>query len=1101
LRSAVRSGAVAPAATEGAGSATSLALGGLLLAAFVIRLLFIGADGFKSDVSTFEAWALALAANPLRDFFAKSSFADYPPGYFFVLWFVGHAYKALIHSDPDYAILKAFVKLPAILMDLVCSYLIFRIVKRFASLAWAFAALAFFAFNPASIFISAYWGQVDSVAMGFTLFAILRVLEAADSTGRQSAYALIEAWLAIAISILIKPPAVVIVPLLLAFVFATRDGAERKVRALATGAGIVGALALAYLAALAFHPGLNPAGQYEWLYGRYKYASSVYPFSSVNAFNLYAMLHHFWEPDSQTPLNWTIGSLTIAPPLYDWGILLMVALAALVLTGYLQRRDGDAGPAFLEGAMILSLGYFVFSTRMHERYIFNAFVLAMPLIWMRRRYLYAAVILTLTLLANLYYSLYYLHVVDAKTPGLDATDLIPWLSHPASVINVAVFLYLGWSYLGSGSGATAAADPLERVNLVALGRSGAFAARRWFAPLEGVAAMRPLDWGIAAACTVASFVLSFVGYAQPAEKYFDEIYYARAAEEYLGHKEIFEFTHPPLTKLIITFSTWLMHSDTGAGWRFMNLVVGALMVLVMYVFAKRLLGSTLFATFAAGLLVLDGMHFTQSRIATPEITVAFFSLLTLYAFYRFWLASRVRVAPAAASLRSMARHEGIWLAGATLVAAGLTALVASGQSFAAHVVAFLYFEVGFYLAVRLTVPLLRRAKPLVSYADGARLTAGVLQTPDGGLVPLERGAATPGEVSQAGKNGLTYVDGDLRIEYNRDGSVRYATPEGEAAFAAEGTMKAGGAVVDGQRDGRLWMWILAICCGCLAASKWNGLFDFFVIWFWVAVVVSQRYWAAALRAMGRAGAALRPAVWGNPSGFSFDIVMAAMLFVGATIYAFSYIPYFRLGHGLGDLVQLQHDMYAYHCCAPTVMLSAGAKHPYMSQWWQWPLVLRPISYFYHDWRTGAASASPTACCLAEILALPNPAIWWLGLIAVPVMGWLGWRERNKGYGLLFIAYFFQWLPWIGSPRLAFEYHFFPNLAVIVLADTILLQRLWQLGTRLPARFFWLRPVVVGYGALVFGLFVFFYPILAGVHITWQTWDARMWHWLMQNQWV
>ena len=34
--------------------------------------------------------------------------------------------------------------------------------------------------------------------------------------------------------------------------------------------------------------------------------------------------------------------------------------------------------------------------------------------------------------------------------------------------------------------------------------------------------------------------------------YFDEIYYARAGDEYLQHKDIFEFTHPPLTKLIIT---------------------------------------------------------------------------------------------------------------------------------------------------------------------------------------------------------------------------------------------------------------------------------------------------------------------------------------------------------------------------------------------------------------------------------------------------------------------------------------------------------------------------------------------------------------------
>ena len=42
------------------------------------------------------------------------------------------------------------------------------------------------------------------------------------------------------------------------------------------------------------------------------------------------------------------------------------------------------------------------------------------------------------------------------------------------------------------------------------------------------------------------------------------------------------------------------------------------------------------------MLLFDGFHFVQSRIATPEITVAFFSLATLYAFYRVWTASAAR---------------------------------------------------------------------------------------------------------------------------------------------------------------------------------------------------------------------------------------------------------------------------------------------------------------------------------------------------------------------------------------------------------------------------------------------------------------------------
>ena len=55
-----------------------------------------------------------------------------------------------------------------------------------------------------------------------------------------------------------------------------------------------------------------------------------------------------------------------------------------------------------------------------------------------------------------------------------------------------------------------------------------------------------------------------------------------------------------------------------------------------------------------------------------------------------------------------------------------------------------------------------------------------------------------------------------------------------------------------------------------------------------------------------------------------------------------------------------------------------ATHPYSSKWWQWPLLQVPISYYYKDFRAGAAPANGAACCVAEILALPNPVVWWLG---------------------------------------------------------------------------------------------------------------------------
>ncbi len=186
----------------------------------------------------------------------------------------------------------------------------------------------------------------------------------------------------------------------------------------------------------------------------------------------------------------------------------------------------------------------------------------------------------------------------------------------------------------------------------------------------------PLDYAIVVALGIGNFILSFVGYWWPngsscwAEAglqrcgIFDETYFARAGEEYLQNLRIYENTHPSLSKLLITLSMMLFggmpkghglggwtflngiighmsDGDNPYGWRFLNLIFGALVVMVLYCFAKRITGSTLFATVTGLLLTFDGMHFVQSRTATPEGFVIFFATLAVYAFYRFWISSQV----------------------------------------------------------------------------------------------------------------------------------------------------------------------------------------------------------------------------------------------------------------------------------------------------------------------------------------------------------------------------------------------------------------------------------------------------------------------------
>jgi dolichyl-phosphate-mannose--protein O-mannosyl transferase len=88
---------------------------------------------------------------------------------------------------------------------------------------------------------------------------------------------------------------------------------------------------------------------------------------------------------------------------------------------------------------------------------------------------------------------------------------------------------------------------------------------------------------------------------------------------------------------------------------------------------------------------------------------------------------------------------------------------------------------------------------------------------------------------------------------------------------------------------------------------------------------------------------------------------------------------------------------------------------------------------------------------------------------------------------LFATYFIQWLPWVGSPRLMFEYHFFPNLAVIVLCNAVLIQRLYAKFSKANRNWY-----LGGYATAVVLLFAYFYPVLAGVGMSYDAWHARMW---------
>ncbi|MDR0493338.1 MAG: glycosyltransferase family 39 protein [Nitrososphaerota archaeon] len=109
--------------------------------------------------------------------------------------------------------------------------------------------------------------------------------------------------------------------------------------------------------------------------------------------------------------------------------------------------------------------------------------------------------------------------------------------------------------------------------------------------------------------------------------YFDEVYFARSAEELANHQIPLERTHPPLGKLIQAVGV-LAFGETPFGWRIVGVVFGMLMVPLMYLLGKKLFGTWIGGFSAAFLFSFDFMHFTMARIGTVDTYVVFFSLLT-----------------------------------------------------------------------------------------------------------------------------------------------------------------------------------------------------------------------------------------------------------------------------------------------------------------------------------------------------------------------------------------------------------------------------------------------------------------------------------------
>ena len=531
-------------------SSTPTGLAVLFAAGFVLRLWLARGGGFPFDMSSFAAWAGRLADKGPWDFYPRPGenfFVDYPPGYLYVLYVLGAAARALGMGAPSVLVLK----IPPILADLALAWLVGALAMRVAPAGRRFPvrgiAAAVILFNPAIFFVSATWGQADSVFTLLLVAAFVLLGDADASLRREAAGAAL-----VSAAIITKPQALFVLPVVVVVLAWRHLRARPAGQQLTDGLvrlgiiGVAGALAGTVLIA-PFR--MSPAKAVSF----YAAAAKTYPMTSVFAFNFWGAVG-FWRPDSGRDAVQLFGL-----PAATIGLIVFSIAAVLVLLRVWRALEtGETQPRTLAfGGIALTLVGFATLTRIHERYLFVAVALLAAFVSSRRMRWALAGVSTLFFL-NVYFPyVYYLRYVHRPAPDLGGLfdafygrDVAGARLRLLSLLTGVVAVYIasaGWRWVTAtdrGAGKLPAPEPPQApveppkrlpwtLRLHPVGRRGAL---------------------LAVAVFAVAFVSRVAGLGHPPGMYFDEVYHARTGAEYLNDKEVYEWTHPPLAKELIGLS-------------------------------------------------------------------------------------------------------------------------------------------------------------------------------------------------------------------------------------------------------------------------------------------------------------------------------------------------------------------------------------------------------------------------------------------------------------------------------------------------------------------------------------------------------------------
>lgn len=344
----------------------------LLILSLRISLFFL--PSFQFDMGDWKAWSIRLSQVGPSSFYASNYFSDYFPGYLYILWIIGSFFK--FFSIPINSVyFEVFIKGITTLFDIASALFIYKICSNYAK-KWKYLVPIFYLLNPAVIFNSSVWGQIDGIFTFFLIFSSYLLTER-ESIFKSSFFS--------SLGILVKPHSLILLPVSLIWSF--KNYPQKKFYK-----SVVLGILMFILFSLPFFPKKAILGIFELA----TKSQDVYKFTSLYAFNFWSLVG-WWRPDDTV----FIVSYKIL------GIILFLISMALIIIPLLKKKIEKR--EYYLAASLSFLSFFLLLTRMHERYLFPflAFILLSAIIYKSRFLFTVYVISSLVHFINLLFVYYY----------------------------------------------------------------------------------------------------------------------------------------------------------------------------------------------------------------------------------------------------------------------------------------------------------------------------------------------------------------------------------------------------------------------------------------------------------------------------------------------------------------------------------------------------------------------------------------------------------------------------------------------------------------------------------------------------------------------